>query len=73
VGWDSNLPTSQTQTQLIYDGCYSFDSKKDKEGNNRKQQQKNKRKESIKVLLHSALTSELVFTCGVPVPARYVM
>jgi len=61
VGWDSNLPTSQTQTQLIYDGWYSFDSKKDKEGNNRIQQQKNKRKESIKVLLHSALTSELVF------------
>lgn len=54
VWWDSNLPTSQTQTQLIYDGWYSFGSTKDKEVNNRKQQQKKK------VLLHPTLTSELV-------------
>lgn len=49
VWWDSNLPTSQTQTELIHDGWYLFDSTKDKEVNNTKQQQKNKRKWSMKV------------------------
>lgn len=47
VRWDSNLPTSQTQPQLIHEGWHPFDSVKYQEVNNSKQQQNNKRFEVL--------------------------